>query len=279
MMKTAYKYKSILIAIVLLPSIAFSETSRQAEFDLAGLYNPLGISLSVFAYQKNIYNQSKNSLWHGLYYQAGAQALLTPAFSRAGLHVEWMPVAVLQLRAQIDRIYFSGDFGSLLSFNTSDAAFGDDEIEALEGSEQSAYGNRQSIRMTLRAKWNQLVIRNVTDWVDYEFPAAGPYYLEREYELLMAADDSVLSNQFYLLFESNNESCQRFIGPYHERVEVKQSKNKRERVGLTWLQQYKKPVAGFINPRWYFQAGTYLDEPNREDEVYILLGIGGDLNF
>lgn len=257
------------------------EDAVRLELDLVSLYNPLGISLSARGFYRHIYSQDESVLWNGLYYQAGVQANLNPAFARAGIHAELMPIAFLQLRLQYDRLRFSGTNGSLLSFTSSQDLFGDDEIENREGQEASGYGERALFQFTLRAQFGSTIVRNVTDLSLYKFPGAGAYYLEREYEILMATEDNVISNQLFLLFESklDNGKIIRYIGPYHDYVHVNHSDLTRERTGLTWYQEYETTLGFLSKPRWYIQMGTYLKDQNRQDEGYLLFGIGGDLNW
>ncbi|MCK5335590.1 MAG: hypothetical protein KAQ67_05480 [Gammaproteobacteria bacterium] len=257
------------------------DTFTRLELDLISLYNPLGISVSANGFYRKVYRHDESALWNGLYYQAGAQANLNPAFARAGIHVEWMPIAILQLRLQYDRLRFSGSNGSLLSFASSNELFGDDELESREGQEVSGYGDRSLLKLTLRAQFANTIVRNVTDLSHYKFPGAGPYYLEREYEILMAAEDDVVSNQLFLLFESkiDNGKIKRYIGPYHDYVHVRQSDLTRERLGLTWFQEYETTLGIFNKPRWYIQLGSYLKDQNRQDEIYLVFGIGGDINW
>ncbi len=260
-------------------TMALNNETNLAEIDLVGLYNPLGLSLASKVYWRNEYRQDASPLWDGLYYQAGAQLRFTPAYSQAGLHIEWLPVAVIQLKLQYDRLYFSGDFGSLLSFSSADQPFDDNDLEAREGEEVSTYASRMAIGVTLQARVNKFIVRNILEQINYEFPGNGPFYLEREFELLLATDDQLLSNQLYLLVENKNEHRDQYIGPYHDYVHVDKSGLTRERLGLTWLQQYKRSIAGLQEPRWYIQAGYYLQDPNRKDELYFILGIGGDFEF
>ena len=268
--------------IISIPSVAENSDTNDSysiETDLVSLLNPLGISLSVTGFHKNTYHYDTAPLWDGLYYQTGLQLNINPAFVRAGLHVEWLPVAVLKLRLQYDRLYFSGSNGSLLVFSSADELFGDDELLAREGDEVSDYGNRLLLRFELRAKLKNLIIRNVTDLMQYQFPGAGPYYLEREYEILMASNDDVVSNQIFFLYESKNEKYSNYVGPYHDYVHVSKSDLIRERLGVTWFQEFNEAFGHLEKPRWYVQLGMYLNDPNRADEYYLVFGVGGDFNL
>ena len=256
------------------------DTANILEADIVSLYNPLGISLSAKAYHRQIYHHDAAVLWDGLYYQWGGQANINPAFSRFGVHAEWLPVAVVKLAVQYDRLFFSGNNGSLLAFVSSNDAFGDDALKAMEGDEVSAEGERKLLHITLQAKVDNIVVRNITDISDYKFPGNAAYYLEREYEILLAKDDQLISNQLYLLFEHINATGnKRYLGPYHDYIHGKKSGLTRERLGVTWFQQYTTALAGIQNPRWYLQSGIYLQDPNRQDEFYLVFGIGGDFEW
>ncbi|MDH5446971.1 MAG: hypothetical protein OEY52_15595 [Gammaproteobacteria bacterium] len=269
-----------IISIVLSSRVYSEEDLLRVEMDAVGLYNPMGLSFSASAYYRDNYEINDSILWNQLYWQTGGQIAANPAYQRAGVHFEWVPITVLQARIQYDRYYFSGDYGTLLTFNNTDGPFGDDEIKAREGEEQSGYGDRYLSSITLRAKLGNVVIRNVSQLSKYEFPGLGPYYLEREYELLMAQTDYLFSNQFYLLFESqNNKGRKRFFGPYYDYVRVRETRLERERLGVTFYQE-NSSAWGFLNStRWYVQGGVYLTERNRQDEAYLVVGFGGDYDF
>ena len=284
-MKKLYLIRMWLLFVALFAgSCAYAEASDEdafsrLEIDLVSLANPLGISLSAKWFNRQVYHHDKSPLWDGLYYQAGLQANVNPAYSRTGMHLEWLPIAVLKLRLQYDRYYFSGSNGSLLAFASADDLFGDDELLAREGDEVSGYGDRALFHFELRAKLNNVIIRNVTDLAYYQFPGAGPYYLEREYEILMATSDDVVSNQLFLLFENKNDNSNYFIGPCYDYVHVRKSGLTRERFGVTGYQEFNDAIGKLKKPRWYFQSGIYLNERNREDEFYLIIGVGGDLNL
>ena len=249
------------------------------ELDMVSQVNPLGLALTANGYYRQIYNHDKSPLWDGLYYQVGAQAHVNPAFSRAGIHFEWLPVAVLKLRLQYDRYSFSGGNGSLLAFASADALFGDNVLEFREGDELSGYGDRSLFRFELRVKHNRLIFRNVTDLAYYRFLGGGPYYLEREHEILMATRDHIVSNQLFLLFETKTKNSRYYIGPYHDYLDVSKSGLSRERLGVTGYQEFNKTLGGMKNLRWFVQAGTYQSERNREDEMYLIVGMGGDFKL
>ena len=270
--------------LFLFHGIAYADENNKAfsrlEVDLVGLYNPLGLSFTGQAFYRQVYHQDESPLWDGLYWQAGGQIAANPAYQRAGVHLECLPVAVMKMRVQYDRYYFTGSNGTLLAFDNTHDRFGDDEIEARKGEEQSGYGNRYLVNLTLRAKIGNLIIRNTSDMAKYEFPGDGPYYLEREYELLMATTDYLFSNQLYVLYENKSgKATTDYFGPYYDYVKVRETGLVRERLGVTWYHERKKALGILQQPRWYLQSGVYLSERNRQDEFYLVLGVGGDFEF
>lgn len=278
-----FKYHSFFLLLLYLSSYpivaAEQDAIKRLEMDLIGLHNPLGLSASLKGYQRHIYNRSDNILWDGLYYQYGAQGSVTPAYGKMGLHLEWMPIALVQLRIQSERYFFSGSFGSLLEFPANNSPFDDDDIEAREGEERADTGSRNMFSLILRAKLATFVIRNVTELARYEFPGNGPYFLEREYELLMAKQEELFANQLYLFYDGSDAAGTLYLGPYHDYVRLAESGQHRERVGLTVFREYQKALGSFQSPRWYLQMGRYLQEPNRDGEYYLVAGVGADFNF
>lgn len=274
---------AVILSFFLMLSNTTAETKNdiyRIEMDMVGLYNPLGLSFSGSAFYRHNYHLGESILWKDLYWQPGVQLAANPAYQRAGFHFEWVPAAILQMRVQYDRYHFSGEYGTLLAFDNTDGPFGDEEVEKREGDEQSGYGNRYLFDLTLRAKLGSIVISNVSKLMKYEFPGVGPYYLEREYELLMATTDYVFSNQFYILYESTNGKGKKsYLGPYYDYVQVRETQLERERLGVTYYSEYTKSWGLLEKPRWYFQGGVYLTERNRQDEIYMLLGVGGNFDF
>lgn len=65
------------------------------------------------------------------------------------MHLEWVPIAVLKLRLQYDRFYFSGSNGSLLTFASANDLFGDDELLAREGDEVSGIVTEHCFSLSL----------------------------------------------------------------------------------------------------------------------------------
>lgn len=79
-----------------------------ASVDVAIGDNPATLALLAETRYRHIYRQDSSPLWDGLYAQGGFQLNVTPAFGRIGAHIEWLPIAILQLRLQYDHYHFLG---------------------------------------------------------------------------------------------------------------------------------------------------------------------------
>jgi hypothetical protein len=248
------------------------------QFDLAGGYNPAALATTADIFFRHVYHQDNSPLWNGLYLQGGSQIRLSPAFGRIGVYAEWMPVAVFQLRMQVDRFRFFGNYGSLLDFADKNAPFGDTEKDARDGEELTGVGNRVLLQPVLRAKFGRYIVRNKTDYAFYELPEPGPYYLEQEYDTLLKTSDRLIANELTVLYTYPLPETFLF-GPYYEYVHSFGAKLTRQRIGATFYYEPVKKYKMFDAPRFYIQTGFNLQDRNRDNEFYFNAGFGADINL
>ena len=243
--------------------------------------NPATLALLAETRYRHIYRRDSSPLWNGLYTQGGFQLSVTPAFGRIGAHIEWLPIAILQLRLQYDRYHFFGQYGSLLSYGSGDVAFGDDEIEARKGEEKTGTGDRILFQPTLQMKFGPYIIRNRIDYAAYSFSGEGPFYHEWEYDTLLMTNDHLFANQlmFYYEFISKSDGEHLLLGPFHEYVRASHAKLVRTRVGANLYYAPAAKYFGFNQPRIWGQAGWNLKDRNRDDELFFVIGIGADFSL
>lgn len=255
--------------------------SWSSSLDLAGGGNPATLVFVGEARYRNVYRLDKSSLWNDLYIQGGFQLSVTPAYAKAGMHIEWLPIAILQLRLQYDRYAFFAQHGSLLAYASGDEPFGDDVIKSRRGEEKTGSANRVLFQPALRMKYGSYIIRNKSDFALFEFSGKGPYYHEWEYDVLLKTDDRLLNNQFMLLYEliQNENGRTLLVGPYHEYLTTSHANLERSRAGLSLYFVPVERIRVFHQPRLWIQAGRYLQDRNRDNEIYFLAGVGADLKF
>ena len=249
--------------------------------DVAGGVNPRAFSTDFGGVLRYTYGRDPtNPLWDDLYVQGGLTVAPNPAWVQTSVHAELSPIAVLQLRVQGDVYRFFGDFDALLSFPSADAEFGDDARDDLDGAEEAGWGYRALFQPTLRYKLGPVLLRNQTDLAWYVLPGEGPYLLELQYDTLLREDgDGLVANRTQALFEvwrGDGEGEVLYVGPQYEYVRSFDAGLTRQRLGglLLWI---PSDVLGpFARPRIYLAAGVNLQDPNRDDEAWVVGGVGLD---
>jgi hypothetical protein len=253
-----------------------------AHADLVGAVNPDGAQLVLGAYRRWISEFHKVEAIPTSYLQAGTMLALNPAYAQASLYGEWTPAIFAQLKLQYDLYGFFGDNGALLSFPSAGARFGDDEIDALEGQEESGLGHRVLFQPTLRGKLGPLFLRNQTDVAFYWFDARNRYAFEREYDtLLRKTGDFLVANRSHLLFQAWRGAGETILlaGPFYDVTHAVDAGLTRQRVGgaLYWL-----PVENlwlFSHPRLYGEFGYNMQDRNRDNQFFAVFGAGFDYDL
>ena len=249
--------------------------------DINAAYNPAAVAIKARAFTQYTYHRSRSPLWNDLYVQAGVQNLTNPAFISAGGHIEWMPIAIFKLRAQYDHLFFNGAFGSLLDFATAGEAYGDEVQSQRRGSEVTGHANRFSVHPTLRAKAGRFIFRNAANFYRLYFPEGGPFYLDKEYDILVGQVDTLVSNKLFLMYDWGEPRLkqQKLGGLYYEYTHSDKAKLTRQRLGVIWFQSPFANYAFLDRPRWYILSAYNLTDRNRGQSIYLALGIGADLHF
>ncbi len=250
--------------------------------DLRFRTQPVGIALETSAIYRDTYRRDGSKLFDGVYWETGADLVVSPAFAEVGAHVEWLPIKIFKLRAEYHLIPYFGAVGYMLSYPSADADYGDAVEDAREGEEEAGLGHRFSLQPTVQFKFGPVVVRNSTNLYYYLLDGFdGPYQHERLYDRLIAQHDGIVANTSFILFQAweGTDPAQLLVGPYFEYATTFADGNSRMRVGGT-LVYIPHPAWGRIHkPRLVLQAGANLQDTNRPGAFYIQGGIGIDLWF
>lgn len=255
------------------------QTAFQA--DAGGEVNPEGLLLLLGVHRRWTMGMDDALGIPSSYAQAGMGIGTTPAYGRANVHVEWLPVIFAKVRLQYDVFRFYGRETALLSFPSPDVRFGRSEVETKEGTEEAGYGNRILIRPTFYAKAGPFIISNQTDLAYFHFTGAGPYYLEWSYETLVRNGDHVLENRTNVLVQAwkgiGEESL--LAGPFWEITHAAAADLTRRRAGVMafWVPRNAMTSVGRL--RIFAQYGVYVSDRNREGEGFGAAGIGVDYDL
>ena len=203
---------------------------------------------------------------------------VSPAYAKASAYDEWQPAIFAQVRLQFDVYRFFGTNGALLSFPSAGSKFGDDEIDALSGQEESAWGQRVLLQPVLTAKAGPVIIRNTTDLAYYRFHGRGPYFLEWEYDSLLKDGDFLLNNRtaFLMAAGRGTKSETLLAGPFYEYTHGQHADITRHRAGVQVYWTRTEPIWSFNKPRAYAQVGINLHDRNRDNEAFFGAGLGFD---
>ena len=235
------------------------------------------------AWYRYTYRQDATSPDDGLYVQSGGLLSVNAAYARAGAYVEWAPASFFQLRTQLDRYQFFGQYGALLAYEDRNAPFGDRTLKAQQGGEQSGHGYRALLQPTLAVNVGPFLLANEATLAVYQFSPdgmpAGRYFWELEYDTLMKKWDRLLADEVSLVHEFSPQPTKAslLIGPYYETVHAMGANMLRNRVGVTFYYE-SAPSAGHRN-RYYFQAGVNTEDRNVEGQAFFTGGIGADFDL
>ncbi len=248
---------------------------RWSEFaDLAATFNPTGIDLSGGIEYRDPYRYDSGYDTAGSYWKAGAGMELSPAYAQPSVYLEWMPFLFATGRVQYDRYSYFGTNGGVLSFSSAQEPFGDQELKALKGSEQSGAGSRVLFQPMLQAKIGDFVVRNQSDVARYRFPGTGPFFLVQEYDTLLPNNGRLFANRTQVLKEMPSPDGKLLIGPYYEVVRGGQGTSARRQVGILLYSERSGSKAADREHHYFAQIGYNLTDRNRQGEIFFLMGLG-----
>ncbi len=240
--------------------------------DFGATFNPRGLELSAgIAYQDpyrydRIRNEA-NASW-----EAGAATIITPSYVQPSLYFEWMPAPFATGRLEYDPYYYFGRYSGSLSFASAQDHFGDPELRARSGTEESGAGSRVLFQPTFQMSVAGIVFRNQSDLARYRFPGIGPYFLVQEYDTLLEENGRLFANRTQVLKEILSSDGALLIGPYYEFVRGAPGTRIRRQIGILLYSEKRK---GTGHERHIVaQAGYDLTDQNREGQVFLLIGFG-----
>lgn len=249
--------------------------------DLRIRTQPTGLIFDQTLRNRSVYGREGSLLLEGAYWEYGFNAALSPALAEAGMHVEIQPIRLFILRLEYRALASFGLLGYTLSFE-EDGAYGDDQVEAREGDEQTGLAHRFSVMPTIQLALGPIIVRNQTELHYHRYDGyEGPYIRERLHDTLQATDggDFLFWNSTTLAYEIwRGTGDERWIlGPFFEVARGIEADTLRQRVGGVTAYIPTNRWGNIRRPRVYAQAGVNLADRNREGEVFVQGGFGFDL--
>ena len=202
--------------ILLFLSTAFAEPTPTGQVTSAISYNRLGVSL-VGQYGTHIpmWEKEGNALFQNTGIDIVGEVNTTPAFTRTGMRVTVLPIAVLKLQGFANASYYFGNFQTLVGYDTLGENYGTNSEMAdysdSTGRQYSGMGWTAGGSATLQAKVGNIVFSNTTGYSTWNITTPdgenGVGVFEREKEIMVALEnDTVLENNTLLLYQIDQET-------------------------------------------------------------------------
>ncbi len=248
---------------------------------------PLKVVLVAGVHQRHVYNASRSALFDGLYADAGIDALISPSSLGGRVQLEWLPLAVLQLKLSHSVLWYTGfprGVGHGLTFETRDTPFGSAAWTERSGTEERLTVQRSVATATLRGKFWRFSALSETEVALWHVPSGLPgYWYESVYDLLVARAraDLTVMNRTLVLFEAlrTEGGLTLSAGPVNEYVHAIDAGLSRDRLGVALVFTPSTDLLGARAPTAVVMAGGTLTHPSRSGEIFFQLALSGAWEF
>ena len=231
--------------------------------------NPLGVIDSAKVGWRHRLSTKDSVLFKDTYFYTGISALVTPAYSRLGVHAEIQPLAVLRAFADVSATGYYGTFDQVLTFDPterySDRAIKDRGDEAV-----GRLGWTLTFGLTLQGKLGPIAVRStpqVTS-IDLGLGAPGLYFYDQYWDRLAPDAGWMILNDLdvlYLRDKLRAGARYTFSDTLDGRRDGSDASQSHHRVGplVAWQFADKAPGAKFNQPTLFVMAQWWLKHPYR----------------
>jgi hypothetical protein len=251
-----------------------TKTLQWVQF--GAMANPGGLQLKWTGSIRRTFDwRTQKDPWSSL--EGGAVLAMTPAFGKAGLFVEWQPLPIAVFRVEGDQLRFTGHYGGVLSFAHGTDRFGESELQARRGDEESGGGKRVSTQATFQYQSGPVVFRAPLALVWTRSSGRGPWFYDPQYDTLLRDGDQLRDLQLQVGWVWTSPSNSLTCGPAIQTQSSREANLERRRAGLFAYLTKPKPLGPFHDPYLAIQIGRDLRDPNRTGQTYLEWVMGGRL--
>ncbi len=166
--------------------------------------NPIGLQNEYrIAWRKRL-SDSQHLLLKDTFWQVGLHSTLTPAMERVGPRIDVKPLAVLQLYAMVEWIYFIGNFQFLQSYPDASVDYSDtaQRAGADRGENYSTSGWAATAGALLQAKVGDIAVRsnNRIAYGEMDIRAGHQVWYDIYYDMLLPRRSWVMRQENDLLW-------------------------------------------------------------------------------
>ena len=237
---------------------------------------------------KRVYKHSQNPIMNGLYGQVSAGLTASPSMVGLNVEGEWLPLAILRLRASYTAQYYTGyasGLGHGLAFVDANSAYDGQTLDARTGEEESDLSHRALFTLTLRFKFGKLLFFSDNELAGWYYPetSGGQYAYETYYDGLIRRGvlDGTFMNRTALLYEAwKGEGDANFrLGVVNQYVLTFDTGSERLRTGgiLLWTPRHK--LWGMSAPTLVVMSGATLDHRYREGDFWAEIALVFNWDF
>jgi hypothetical protein len=242
---------------------------RRIDNTFVFVLNPLGIMDSFDVTWTKPINRSDDLLHKDAHVAAGVVNRVAPAFLRVGPWFEYSPLSIVDLRVGVEPGYYFGTFKAFLPFESADANFDDEVIEARQGEAESGFAGRVYFSPTLKARTGPVVARVRAEVAYYKAQKAGePFYYEPFIDTLVKASGStVLTLEALVLHEFDLGGSKLLLGPVYDLTSVREApENRKQDIGLIAAWSNQRTFHALKDPTFAAKIVYFLQDPVRRHE-------------
>ena len=237
----------------------------------------LGALRADFTY-RNTYGRSTNPLLNGLYTQWGVGLTASTAIVGLKAEFEWVPLAILRVRASYSALAYTGiaqGLGHGLTFVDAESPFDGPTLEARKGEERFQFVHRMQASLTLRFKVGVFIAFSDFEFSGWYIPenAEPGYGYDSYYDTLIkrGALDGTFMNRTAVLVEAwKGKGDANFrVGVVHQYVRAFDTGFERSRLGGLVLFTPWHKLAGIRAPTLLLASGVTLMDENRKGDFWM----------
>lgn len=190
------------------------------RFTTAARVNPLGVFIEARGgYRHRLFDPGSGPLiLRNTYFAVAPSVVLSPAFVRPGLAVEFSPLAILNLSAIVEYVQFFGSFNLAQTFQSSSTTYSNAAVVGTalgrDGGAEAARGLQVNLSALLQARAGDLVVRSNFRGIYFDLtfdkeangPAAGRgpghVYYDQFFDALAPTNGWLFANDSDLLYQS-----------------------------------------------------------------------------
>ena len=264
------------VVLTAAPSRAAEPTDPYGYWSIRALgfvtINPLLVAGVVGGYYRHVIHPTGSLLLKGTYVQGGLEAVVNPATPALRIGVDWLPVQLLQIKADYGPLFSTGaplGPGHGLTFPSVTSPFDEDTLRARKGEERDVVAHRFTATVTLRAKISRLILLNDAEVAGWYVPGArNTWFYNTFHDALIqkgVVDGTVtLQSTAAVQVWEGQGGARALVGVLNQYTRSFRSEQERDRIALVGIYTPVGRGWGIDRPTFVVAPGMILLDQNRK---------------